>query len=129
MARISRRRILGGLGLTALGAGGISFLGCRFTAEERALLDSLERLDVALPDLIDAPRVGHAARAEFGWQVLSLAALSAPTTREALAMPCAVRRGAHLRAAVRSEFGRRETALCDRVVLSRTEIIIAGLRA
>jgi hypothetical protein len=129
MSLFSRRRLLSGLGITALAAGGVSYFSCTVGGDQIADLSQPETLDVLLADLVDAPRIGKAARARFGLPLLHSAAAQAPQIQTALSIPCAVTRRAHLRQATRTDFATGAIVVCDRLVLSETEVIIAGLRA
>ena len=129
MTQISRRMLLGGLGVTTLAVGSASYLGCTLQEGQLATLPDHKHLDVLLSDLVDATRIGRAARTQFGRPALYVAATNAPQVRDAMTIPCAVKRRIHLRQAVRADFGAGAIVICDRLVLSETEAMVAGLRA
>lgn len=129
MSLVSRRTLVGGLGMAALAVGGTSYFLCTLNNEQRAELQHSDRLDVLLADLVDAPRIGRAARQIFGLKALEMAAWQLTQIRTAISIPCAVARRAHLRQAVSLDFHKSAILVCDRLVLSQTEVIVAGLRA
>ncbi|MEM8616229.1 MAG: hypothetical protein AAGF20_04765 [Pseudomonadota bacterium] len=130
MGRFPRRKILSGLGLTAVAIGGTSYLGCAIVEpEQEAALVQAERLDVLLDDLVDAARIGRAARADFGLETLQHAATRAHALQRALDISCAASRRDYLRQASAADFKAGAIVVCDRFVLSEKEVIVAGLRA
>lgn len=125
MGKVTRRFILGsGVTLVVVGAG--SYLGCALLPSDEAA--GFERLDVMLADIIDPARIGRAARATIGWDVLRSEAHANLCIVEAMRIDCAVTRRAHLQAGSRVDFANNKIVLCDRFVTSYTETIVAGLR-
>jgi len=127
MRFVTRRNILGGVGSAAVAMGLTSYIGCMFENDE--LVAKMEPLDIILPDLVDASRIGEAARLHFGMDDLYQAALSNSQIMSALSISCERTRRSHLLKASQAEFGTRQVIVCDKFVLSRIEVIAAGLRA
>lgn len=126
MGRITRRLMVGGGAALALGAAAAG--GSRVACTRAGRVAALRRLDVLLPHLVDARRIGSAYRAEHGIGACLAEAEARPALVEALTLSCDASRLDRLEAAIRADFAAGDIVICDRLVLSRTECIVAGLR-
>lgn len=128
MRKVTRRLILasGTITVATAALGGVSYFGCRLASSDDVARLSL--LDVLLDDIRDAIGAGEAARAQFGIPLLERAAFDDPRIRASLKIDCDVTRKARLKEACREDFRDVRLSLCNRFVLSQTEIIVAGLR-
>lgn len=128
---VTRRRIVT-TGVASLAtvsvAGGASLLACG-TQEPPETLAALDRLDEALWDIKFAKRISNAVNADVS-QTDILAAVNAhPTLQSAMHTTCPTTRRAQIRDICRQDFKTGDTLVVDRLVVSKTECLIAGLRA
>ena len=125
MSKLTRRFLLGS-GVTVLVLGGASLMTCRAASRDLAL--RYDRLDVLLPDMVDYRRIGRAFRTKMGQEKLYAVAFGNQHIYKATARECAATRRELLRSGVCEDFRAGKIVLCDRLVLSETECIVAGLR-
>jgi hypothetical protein len=127
---LTRRVLIAGGGTllvgTAAAAGG-SLVFCQRRRTRAAALP-LERLDVALLDIRAPDRICQALREASPPAALEEAFLRRADLLEVLRLDCdATRRGA-LRMAVREDFRRGDILVADRLIVARSEALIAALR-
>lgn len=130
MRLLSRRALLWGtvgtLGaVAALGAG--SLVACNRRLAEADPREAAVRLAEALPEVF-APRRLAAHWHEGGQPEALLQALqSRPAMRRALAADCPASRRALVRAEIAADFAAGDICIVDRLVVSRTEALVASL--
>ncbi len=128
MARLSRRATLigiGGLWLAAGVAGAASVVACRSGSARMA---SLDRLDVALADIRGADRIARVYRAGTAPSRIAAEFEAKTDLVAALAIDCPASRAAAIRARMREDFRTGDVVVADRLVVSRTECLVAALR-
>lgn len=127
---ISRRAVVlgSGGGLLVLTTG--LFAGSSVICAKQTVADlQLDRLDVVLPDIPAASRVGQLVRERIGPKMIEEAFLARPALTEALKFDCDETRRSALRTAFSASFHQGEVLTVDRWVLSIAECAVAGLRA
>lgn len=124
MGRMARRLFIGSGG-ALIALGGVSILGCGLRGNRQGA--TLERLSVMLADIVDPIRIGQAACETIGIAGLQEEAGANVHVSEALTIQCAATRRARLRAGCQADFAQGRIVVCDRYVLSRTEMLVAGL--
>jgi hypothetical protein len=126
---LTRRVLIAGGGAVVLAGaaaagGGLALCG----AGSRLAGLPLERLDVALLDIRAPDRICQALREASPPAALEEAFLRRADLLEVLRFDCeATRRGA-LRMAVREDFRRGDILVADRLIVARSEALIAALR-
>lgn len=133
MRLFSRRALLWGsagtlAAVAALGAGSLVACNRRLADGAPALgpAEGATRLAEALDEVFAPARL--AAHFEAGPPAALLDALNdRPRIREALASDCTATRRALLRAEIRADFAAGDTCTVDRLVVSRTEALVARL--
>lgn len=128
---VTRRRVVatGAASIATIGvAGGASVLVCG-TEEPAETLASLDRLDEALADIKFAKRLSTAVKAEVPEHTILAAVQTHPTLQSAMHTTCPVTRRAQIRAICQDDFKTGDYLVIDRLVVSKTECLIAGLRA
>ena len=126
MRRLTRR-VLIGTGVSVAVLGTASVLACRQTSSREAV--SYDRLDFLLATLVDPLRIGRAVRELVSIDTLFELARQNGDLQRAVAYDCVETRRGIVMARVRNDFLANDIVVCDRMVLSRTECIVAGLRA
>ena len=120
-----RALILAGAGsLLALSAG-VSSLLC---AQRSLTALNLQRLDVVLPDIPAASRIGQLVRSRVDPAEIELAFWAKPRLVEAIALDCDDTRRIALRSAFRESFSQGEVVNVDGWILSVAECTVAALR-
>jgi len=109
-------------------AGGASLLACG-TEEDPNTLAALDRLDEALPDIKFADRLAMAVKAEVPEQDMLTAVRTHPALQKAMHTSCPATRRAQIRTICQDDFKTGDWLVVDRLVVSKTECLIAGLRA
>ena len=125
MGGLTRRLMIGSAGAVVI-VSGASWLACRSGG---AVTAELRQIDVLLDGMIGPARIGRAMRAGYDDDQMVGLALDLPHVRAAMGIGCASTRLGLLRAATRQEFTAGQIVLCDRLVVSRTEALVAGLFA
>lgn len=128
MGILSRRAVLtGASGIVGLGLAGtgLSVVACSSTdtASLRAAFA------VALADVFRPERIGPAFRASEAGQDLAAAFDARPDLLAATRISCPVMRRDQLAEAIRRDFRNGDIVVADRVVVSRTECLIAATYA
>lgn len=130
MAILTRRTVvLGAGGLAALAAAdyGGSLAVCGRV--DIAALLPLDRLDVALAGMRAPERIGRAWRSREGLAATEAAFLASPDLLRAAATECPETRRVLFRSRFRADFAAGDVVIADRWVVSRSECLVAALRA
>jgi len=125
---LTRRIFIAAGGLVILGgaAFGGSAIWCARGRDAAAL--PLDRLDVALGDIREPGRIARAWRAAAGGDETAAELLRRPAILEAMVPDCPETRRGLIRAGVRAEFAAGDTVVADRLIVARSEALIAALR-
>ena len=129
MRMLSRRTFFAaGGGLVALGAAafGGSLVYC---GRESFAALPLERLDVALADIRAPERIGRSYLAAVGRTSVEEGVLGKAGLLDALRRDCPETRRADIRAQFRADFAAGDVVVADRWVVSRSECLVAAVRA
>ncbi|MGY6633657.1 MAG: hypothetical protein ACXIU8_07910 [Alkalilacustris sp.] len=128
--RSTRRRVLLGLGA---GVAGVALFGVGSLALCNRRVAALPPADVALRLAEALPEVFAPERLARHWpdrgtaEQLAAEIQARPRLAAAVAAPCPARRRAEVRAQLAEEFARGEIEVVDRLVVARSECVIAAL--
>lgn len=126
---LNRRNVLTGAAAVIAGGSVASALACRPDAESAALELQLNRLRVALADIVAPDRIGRAYRQDRTASELREEFFATPSLRIAARHDCPAALRAYLHEQVRAEFQTGDVVVADRFVVARSECILAGLLA
>lgn len=123
-----RRLLISGAALLGTGTAAVagSVVACNMADSRSALLPTMPRLFVAIPEIREADVVGLEMAGQLGREMTVEALASRPAMREACAIRCDSSRLSRIRKAVRNDFHDGRCIVIGRWVLSESEALIAG---